>query len=114
MLSQTRGVLGPRAAPAAMSVSLRRFSPASPSRPRRPTRPHRPVLSPSSLVAVASSANVVVVDDGTGALGAVALATPAPPNIRAAVVNVMPTVLRMCLLPRDNGQWRPVKGCADQ
>src|SRR6478672_3366055 len=99
MLSQTRGVLGPRAAPAAMSVSLRRFSPASPSRPTRPTRPHRPVLSPSSLVVVvASSANVVVVDDGKGALGAVALATPAPPNIRAAVVNVMPTVLRMCLL----------------
>jgi hypothetical protein len=48
------------------------------------------VLSPPS--SSVSATNVVVVEDGMGALGAVAFATPAPPNIRAAVVRVMPKV----------------------
>jgi hypothetical protein len=69
----------PRAAEPTRSVLSRRFSPASPISPSKPASPHRPVLSLSwwLLGLLVSSACVVVVDDGTGALGAVALATPA-------------------------------------
>jgi len=63
----------PRAADPTRFALSRRFSPASPTSPSRPASPHRPVLSlslwlPGLLV---SSACVVVVDDGTGALVAV-------------------------------------------
>src|SRR5918994_1185670 len=91
---QARGVLGPRAVVAALtSRSLRRFRPASPSRPKSPASPHNPVLSlsPSSV----SAANVVVVDDGTGPMGVIAWATPAPPNSRVKAVKDTPRVLRI-------------------
>jgi hypothetical protein len=48
-----------------------------------------------SLLLLLSSANVDVVEDGIGVMGAVALATPAPPNKSAAVVKVTPSVLRI-------------------
>jgi hypothetical protein len=50
-------------------------------------------LSLSWWLLLLSSANIVVVADGAGVLGAVAFATPA--NIKVTAVRVMPNVLRM-------------------
>jgi hypothetical protein len=74
--------------------------PARPARPRSPRRPHSPVLS---LCWLLSSANVVVVADGTVALSTVALAKPASPKVSASVAQMMAEVLRTMNSPRNLG-----------
>jgi hypothetical protein len=77
----------------------RRLSPANPAKPHQgPAVPASPVLS-LCLLLLASSPGpaVVVAEDGGGALGAVALATPAPPNKSAPVAAVIARVLRMAI-----------------